>query len=131
MAIKLHEAHPFPEISVAVLRDVLIAANQAGAAWFVGGATADVDIGVCIESCTDNVVPEPASHPTPAPVPAETTFTEVVAAPRRSAPVTSLDDLIGIAPIAEALIKTLAGKARTGRLDEMKALELLRQIVSL
>lgn len=40
-------------------------------------------------------------------------------------------DLIGIAPIAEALIKTLAGKARTGRLDEMKALALLRQIVSL
>jgi len=68
MAIKLHEAHPFPEMSIAVLRDVLIAANQAGAAWFVGGATArdiltthcfgieqsrataDVDIGVCIES---------------------------------------------------------------------------------
>jgi hypothetical protein len=45
--------------------------------------------------------------------------------------VTTLDDLIGIEPIAEALIKTLAGKARTGRLDEMKALELLRQIVSL
>ena len=68
MAIKLHKAHPFPEMSVAVLRDVAIAANQAGAAWFVGGATArdiltthrfgieqsrataDVDIGVCIES---------------------------------------------------------------------------------
>jgi hypothetical protein len=45
--------------------------------------------------------------------------------------VTSLDDLIGIEPIAEALIKTLAGKARTGRLDETKALELLQQIVSL
>jgi predicted nucleotidyltransferase len=40
MAIKLHEAHPFPEMSIAVRRDVLIAANQAGAAWFVGGATA-------------------------------------------------------------------------------------------
>jgi predicted nucleotidyltransferase len=68
MAIKLREAHPLPEISVAVLRDVSIAANQAGAAWFAGGATArdiltthrsaieqsrataDVDIGVCIES---------------------------------------------------------------------------------
>jgi hypothetical protein len=48
-----------------------------------------------------------------------------------SAPVTSLDDLIGIAPIAEALIKTLAGKARTGRLDEIRALEFLHQIVSL
>jgi hypothetical protein len=49
----------------------------------------------------------------------------------RALPATSLDDLLGIAPIAEALLKTLAGKARTGRLDEMKALELLQQIVSL
>lgn len=47
--------------------------------------------------------------------------------PRRLTSATSLDDLHGIEPIAEALIKTLAGKARTGRLDEMKALELLRQ----
>jgi hypothetical protein len=77
----------------------------------------------------DDAVPTPASHLPP--VPADATFTGVVAAPRRSAPVTSLDDLIGIAPIAEALIKTLAGKARTGRLDEVKALELLHQIVSL
>jgi hypothetical protein len=46
-------------------------------------------------------------------------------------PSTSLNDLLGIAPIAEALIKTLAGKARTGRLDELKALELLRQAVLL
>ncbi|RZF26244.1 hypothetical protein EVC45_29375 [Paraburkholderia sp. UYCP14C] len=44
---------------------------------------------------------------------------------------TSLDNLHGIAPIAEALIKTLAGKARTGRLDELKALELLQQAVLL
>lgn len=47
------------------------------------------------------------------------------------ATVTSLDNLYGIAPIAEALIKTLAGKARTGRLDELKALELLQQAVLL
>jgi hypothetical protein len=46
-------------------------------------------------------------------------------------PVISLIDLVGIAPIAEAQIKTLAGKARTGRLDETKALELLHQVVSL
>jgi hypothetical protein len=46
-------------------------------------------------------------------------------------PATSLDHLLGIAPIAEALLKTLAGKARTGRLDELKALELLRQAVLL
>ncbi|WP_321959812.1 hypothetical protein [Paraburkholderia sp. J69-1] len=45
--------------------------------------------------------------------------------------VTSLDNLHGIAPIAEALIKTLAGKARTGRLDELKALELLQQAIRL
>ena len=44
---------------------------------------------------------------------------------------TNLDTLRGIAPIAEALIKTLAGKARTGRLDEMKALQLLRQAILL
>lgn len=44
---------------------------------------------------------------------------------------TSLENLDGIEPIAEALIKTLAGKARTGRLDELKALELLQQAVLL
>ncbi|MFP3556773.1 hypothetical protein [Paraburkholderia hospita] len=52
-------------------------------------------------------------------------------APLPFATVTSLDNLTGIAPIAEALIKTLAGKARTGRLDELKALELLQQAVLL
>ncbi|SAL86053.1 hypothetical protein AWB74_07544 [Caballeronia arvi] len=45
--------------------------------------------------------------------------------------VTSVDNLYGIEPIAEALIKTLAGKARTGRLDELKALELLQQAILL
>jgi hypothetical protein len=44
---------------------------------------------------------------------------------------TNLDTLRGIAPIAEALIKTLAGKARTGRLDEIKALQLLQQAILL
>ncbi|RQS75643.1 hypothetical protein DID96_04390 [Burkholderia sp. Bp8963] len=66
MPIKLLDSHPFPEISVAVLREVSFAANAAGAQWFVGGATArdiltthrfgieqsrataDVDIGVSI-----------------------------------------------------------------------------------
>ena len=52
-------------------------------------------------------------------------------APLPFAAVTSLDNLHGIAPIAEALIKTLAGKARTGRLDELKALELLQQAILL
>jgi hypothetical protein len=62
---------------------------------------------------------------------APASVTQVIAEPRRLTSATSLDDLQGIDPIAEALLKTLAGKARTGRLDEMKALELLRQIVSL
>lgn len=44
---------------------------------------------------------------------------------------TNLDTLRGISPIAEALLKTLAGKARTGRLDEMKALQLLQQAILL
>jgi hypothetical protein len=57
--------------------------------------------------------------------------TQGIAEPRSLTWATSLDDLQGIEPIAEALIKTLAGKARTGRLDEMKALELLRQAVLL
>lgn len=82
---------------------------------------------LAIRQTVDNDVPPSTSHRPPAPA----SFIETVAESRRSAPVTSLDDLIGIEPIAEALIKTLAGKARTGRLDEIKALELLRQIVSL
>ncbi len=44
---------------------------------------------------------------------------------------TSLETLQGIPPIAEALIKTLAGKARTGRLDEIHALQLLQQAILL
>lgn len=46
-----------------------------------------------------------------------------------STTMTDLDNLRGIAPIAEALLKTLAGKARTGRLNEAKALQLLQQVV--
>ena len=48
-----------------------------------------------------------------------------------STAMTDLDTLQGIAPIAEALLKTLAGKARIGRLDEGTALRLLQQIVLL
>nr|WP_284503557.1 hypothetical protein [Caballeronia sp. GAWG1-1] len=44
---------------------------------------------------------------------------------------TSLQGLDGISPIAEALLKKLAGKARTGRLDELTALELLHKAVLL
>lgn len=51
--------------------------------------------------------------------------------PRPVTSVTSLESLEGIEPIAEALIKTLAGKARAGRLDELNALELLQQAVLL
>lgn len=83
------------------------------------------DLSVVPPVQNDAPMPVDLVHPTPA------IAKEVLGEPRRSAVVTSLDDLIGIAPIAEALIKTLAGKARTGRLDEMKALELLQQIVLL
>ena len=62
---------------------------------------------------------------------APASVTQIITEPRRLTSATSLDDLLGIEPIAEALIKTLAGKARTGRLDEMKALELLHQAVLL
>jgi hypothetical protein len=62
---------------------------------------------------------------------APASVTEVITEPRRLTSATSLDDLLGIEPIAEALIKTLAGKARTGHLDEMKALELLQQAILL
>lgn len=57
--------------------------------------------------------------------------TQVVAEPHRLPSATGLDDLEGIEPIAVALLKTLAGKARVGRLDEMKALQLLQQAVLL
>src|SRR5471032_3529101 len=62
---------------------------------------------------------------------APASVTQVITEPRRLTSATSLDNLQGIEPIAEALIKTLAGKARTGRLDEMKALELLQQAILL
>nr|WP_082664907.1 hypothetical protein [Burkholderia ambifaria] len=73
----------------------------------------------------------------PAAIPATLESLPASAIPQRNpvpppfSSVTSLDNLDGIAPIAEALIKTLAGKARTGRLDELKALELLQQAVLL
>jgi hypothetical protein len=62
---------------------------------------------------------------------ASASVTQIIKEPRRLTSATSLDDLLGIEPTAEALIKTLAGKARTCRLDEMKALELLQQAVLL
>jgi hypothetical protein len=71
---------------------------------------------------------------TPRPVAPEQTAIAAVPPqliPRPFTSVTSLENLVGIEPVAEALIKTLAGKARTGRLDEMKALELLQQAVLL
>ncbi|WP_031358043.1 hypothetical protein [Caballeronia sordidicola] len=83
----------------------------------------------------DSSIRKPAnndvSFPTARQELAPASVTQVISEPRSLISSTSLDDLLGIAPIAEALIKTLAGKARTGHLDEMKALELLQQIVSL
>jgi uncharacterized membrane protein len=75
----------------------------------------------------DNDVPFSAARQEFAPA----SVTQVITEPRRLTSATSLDDLLGIEPIAEALIKTLAGKARTGRLDEMKALALLQQAILL
>jgi hypothetical protein len=89
----------------------------------------------------DQAVPSAAEPAIPQPVDNDVSFsaasqqlapasvTQVITEPRRLTSATNLDDLLGIEPIAEALLKTLAGKARTGRLDEMKALELLQQAV--
>ncbi|MEM5354298.1 hypothetical protein VOI32_40375 [Paraburkholderia caribensis] len=81
----------------------------------------------------DEAVPAPTRAPSesmPGSLPASAQQQQSPA-PLAFATVTSLDNLHGIAPISEALIKTLAGKARTGRLDELKALELLQQAVLL
>ncbi|MEX3935847.1 hypothetical protein AB4Y32_29325 [Paraburkholderia phymatum] len=81
--------------------------------------------------------PEKSDGETAAAIPATLESFPASAVPQRNPvppplhSVTSLDTLHGIEPIAEALIKTLAGKARTGRLDELKALELLQQAVRL
>jgi hypothetical protein len=83
------------------------------------------------EPANRQAVDKDISFPTVGQQFAPASVTPVIAEPRRLASATSLDDLHGIGPIAEALIKTLAGKARTGRLDEMKALELLQQAVLL
>jgi hypothetical protein len=80
-----------------------------------------------IEEFVSNDVPYFAIRQRSAPA----TSMQATAEPRSRTSATSLDDLQGIEPIAEALIKTLAGKARTGRLDELKALELLQQAVLL
>ncbi|SIT38682.1 conserved hypothetical protein [Paraburkholderia ribeironis] len=80
--------------------------------------------------------PEEGVGEAPAATPATRASRPATAIPQQSpvslpASVTSLDNLHDIAPIAEALIRTLAGKARTGRLDELKALELLQQALLL
>lgn len=72
----------------------------------------------------------PASPTTIEPPPAYA-LTQRKAVSLSSTSATSLDNLDGLEPIAEALLKTLAGKARTGRLDELKALELLQQAILL
>jgi hypothetical protein len=82
-------------------------------------------------------LPEESNDEAPAAAPATVESFTTSALPQRHpgalpfTSVTSLDNLHGIEPIAEALIKTLAGKARTGRLDELKALELLQQAILL
>ena len=83
------------------------------------------------EPAIRHLVDKDISFPTVGQQFAPASVMQVIAEPHRLTSATSLDDLHGIEPIAEALIKTLAGKARTGRLDETKALELLRQSVLL
>ncbi|AXF06452.1 hypothetical protein [Paraburkholderia hospita] len=89
-----------------------------------------------VNDLTDDLAgrpPEQSNGEAPAAKPATLESLPAPAVPQRNpvpppfASVTSLDNLHGIEPVAEALIKTLAGKARTGRLDELKALELLQQ----
>jgi hypothetical protein len=85
----------------------------------------------------DSGLPEKSIDVAPAATQASPELFAASAVPQRnpgarpSASMTSLDNLHGIEPIAEALLKTLAGKARTGRLDELKALELLQQAILL
>jgi len=82
-------------------------------------------------------LPEEGESSAPAATPATPESFAVSAVPQRNlvalalTSMTSLENLHGIEPIAEALLKTLAGKARTGRLDELKALELLQQAILL
>lgn len=83
---------------------------------------------------SDQAVPAATSAPAvsvPDSLPVPTTPQQNPAPLPGATVVTSLENLHGIEPIAEALLKTLAGKARTGRLDEIKALELLQQAVLL
>ncbi|MFP3559415.1 hypothetical protein SB861_53750 [Paraburkholderia sp. SIMBA_049] len=95
---------------------------------------------VHVNDFTDDLAgrpPEESNHEAPAVKPATLESLPASAVAQRNpvplpfSSVTSLDTLHGIEPIAEALIKTLAGKARTGRLDELKALELLQQAILL
>ncbi|MHB9841826.1 hypothetical protein Q8F57_044350 [Paraburkholderia terrae] len=95
---------------------------------------------VHVNDFTDDLAgrpPEESNGEAPAARPATPESLPAPAVPQRNpvplpfSSVTSLDNLHGIEPIAEALIKTLAGKARTGRLNELKALELLQQAILL
>src|SRR6202166_4282404 len=113
---------------------------DAGSASVPTGVAAETNAGMGQQNQALTFAAEPAnrqpvdkdiSFPTVGQQFAPAAVTQGIAEPRRLTSATSLDDLQGIEPIAEALIKTLAGKARTGRLDEMKALELLQQAVLL
>jgi hypothetical protein len=104
------------------------------------GSTAETNAGKEKQDQAPTFAAEPAnkqpvgkdiSFPTVGQQAAPASVTAVIGEPHRLNSATSLEDLHGIEPIAEALIKTLAGKARTGRLDEIKALELLQQAVLL
>ena len=118
---------------IARVHDAKGAGKPTGVASETKAVVTDQD--QAVPSAVESAVPQPVGSS----VSSSPTLQQFTASPEaqgggeryRLIPATSLDDLLGIAPIAEALLKTLAGKARTGRLDEFKALELLRQAVSL
>ncbi|GJH30387.1 hypothetical protein [Caballeronia novacaledonica] len=94
-------------------------------------AASDALAGYSLDESEQRVPPASPVAPVTIEPPPASVSPERKTAPVPSTFVTSLDNLYGIEPIAEALIKTLAGKARTGRLDELKALELLQQAILL
>jgi hypothetical protein len=118
---------------IARVHDAKGAGKSTGVASETKAVVTDQD--QAVPSAVESAVPQPVGSS----VSSSPTLQQFTASPEaqgggeryRLIPATSLDDLLGIAPIAEALLKTLAGKARTGRLDELKALELLRQAVLL
>lgn len=100
------------------------------------GSPQHENVSSAVATRADSPLERIESHaPAPISAPGESLLplspSQSTATPPFAALETNLDGLDGIPPIAEALLKTLAGKARTGCLNELKALELLQQAVLL